>query len=448
VDLFGVRDYYGSLAMAKEAVALDPSFAMAHLLLAQIHDERGDEEMAYHELAIARQGVNHLSGRERHLIQGFDRSVHYDDEGAAEEYRVIVEQNPSDIEALRGWASALSWTAQISNSLEIQRRITQLSPNSAFDYSELMHTLVRLSRFNDALKVYQAALSRQLDSPGLRWDAGTSYLGMDDIANAQGQFELLSSGPDEWYKDFGQLHLAAVLLYQGRPHDAEEILTSGPLADESRLGSLAGSRFDLLAHCYWLQGRFDLARSFARKVFTTLRPDGPPLFDEEAGLLAVEMGDLSVARMCLGRLQSRYQKVRNGYPEAAYYSLKGAIELASGDSDAAIEDERRASSLAIEYEAYLTMARAYKQKGVWDHVVAAYQRYLTYKGPPLRDVRPVRWVLANLDLARAYDRAGNPTEAQHYYEEFLRIWAHGDPGLPMLRVARAEHNRILNRADR
>ena len=442
LDLFQAKDYYGSLAMARNAVALDPTFAMAHLLLAQIDIDRGDRQNTYREVDLARRNLDRVLERERHLILAFYRAVHYDEAGAAEEYRVLVEQDPKDIEALRGWADALSWTAQISKAAEVQRRVISLNPGEVANYSDLMHILIRLSRFDEALAVYKETQAHHLDSPQLHWAAGLGYQGLDDLEGARREFDLLHSTPDGYYRDLGQLCLAAVSLYEGKAQEAQRSLLTGPLADEAKRGMLVFVRLDLLARSYWIQGQIPLARSSTRRLIAGLRSDDSPFEYEEAGLLAVDVGDLDMARHCLATLQKVFEKVPEGYTESTYYSIRGALEAAAGNLDAAIESNRRALDLPIEYEAYVALGTSYGQKGDWSAAVAAYGQYLGYKGDLLRSLLPARWVIANLSLARAYRNAGRETEAKHYYDEFFKHWAHADAENPWIQTARIEYDKL------
>jgi tetratricopeptide (TPR) repeat protein len=49
---------------------------------------------------------------------------------------------------------------------------------------------------------------------------------------------------------------------------------------------------------------------------------------------------------------------------------------------------------------------------------------------------------AFLGQARAYALAGRQAEAREAYQQFFNIWKDADPGIPLLRQARAESDRL------
>jgi len=47
--------------------------------------------------------------------------------------------------------------------------------------------------------------------------------------------------------------------------------------------------------------------------------------------------------------------------------------------------------------------------------------------------------LAHLGLGRAYVLSGDTAKARVAYEEFLTLWKDADPGIPVLKQAKAEY---------
>jgi hypothetical protein len=41
--------------------------------------------------------------------------------------------------------------------------------------------------------------------------------------------------------------------------------------------------------------------------------------------------------------------------------------------------------------------------------------------------------VARLELARAFALSGDKTNAKAAYKDFLELWKHADPGIPMLK---------------
>jgi len=158
--------------------------------------------------------------------------------------------------------------------------------------------------------------------------------------------------------------------------------------------------------------------------------------------MAVQLGDLGTARLLLKQLAELNAQRDSGYTRSCYYNLKGAMDLASGDDGSAIESQRRAALFFPSYQAQARLGSAYADRKEWSSAAEALQRYLEFKGEIFEFDSPLEWVLMHLTLARVLAKAGDANQAIHYYDEFLQIWAHADPGLPTLREARAERAQL------
>jgi eukaryotic-like serine/threonine-protein kinase len=50
--------------------------------------------------------------------------------------------------------------------------------------------------------------------------------------------------------------------------------------------------------------------------------------------------------------------------------------------------------------------------------------------------------LAHLGLARAYAMQGDAAKAKAAYQDFLALWAHADPDVPILKQAKVEYAKL------
>jgi len=50
--------------------------------------------------------------------------------------------------------------------------------------------------------------------------------------------------------------------------------------------------------------------------------------------------------------------------------------------------------------------------------------------------------LAHLELARAYQFAGDTAQARKYYQDFLALWKDADADVPLLQQAKAEYAQL------
>jgi len=172
--------------------------------------------------------------------------------------------------------------------------------------------------------------------------------------------------------------------------------------------------------------------------------NAPPLEQDirRGGLMAIQLGDLDTAHQMLARLDELARHRDSGYTKSCYYNLKGAVELASGHAESAIDTQHRAALFFPSYQAQAGLAMAYAARQEWRSEAAANQQYLEFKGEIFNEDSPENWVLAHLAVARALAKAGETKQALGFYDEFLRLWAHADPELKALREARAERDRL------
>lgn len=450
VDLFATRDIEGSVALAEGAVERDPDFAMAHVLLLHDYEYLGNEKKALQHLALARQGLDRVTERERHLILALDYSAKDLEARAAEQYRLLLELDPNDVEALRGLAESSFWTGQAEEAIQAERKAVQLSPFSAHDYIVLMNYLVRLSRFREALTAYEQARANKVESPQLHTGAGLALWGEGNTDAARREFDLLRQGGGTVEENLAQLYLARLLTYEGRMREADEALRAGLILDEKQHSEAwVPVRLYLLMRVALVRGKLGEARALARKLGGAVRAEAAPENLQRAGWLALELGDSASARSFLGLLNDQLSQQENekAFTRCLYFNLKGDVELAEGNSGAAIESQNRASIfLKILPEPYASLGRAYGAQRNWAGAIHAYEQYLQFKGPIFRDGFPGDWVLTHLRLAQTFKQSGDTQQALHYYDEFLRLWAKTDADLPILQEASAERQSLAAEA--
>ena len=84
-------------------------------------------------------------------------------------------------------------------------------------------------------------------------------------------------------------------------------------------------------------------------------------------------------------------------------------------------------------EAYLAARRG-------EEAAAEFQNILNHQGISISD--PVG-ALAHVQLGRSFVLAGDTQKAKAAYQNFLALWNHADPDIPILQQARAEYAKLL-----
>ncbi|HKW88817.1 MAG TPA: protein kinase [Candidatus Acidoferrales bacterium] len=444
LDLFAAGDVEGSIPLAQSAIALDPNFAMAHLYLARMYGALGNEKEQKENLDAAMKGVDHVTERERYMIQAEDFEFREMYEKAADELRLLTEVYPDDLEAFRGLADVSLWTGRSEESVPAELHALELAPHSAPDYLRLVLDYDRLNRFDEALAAATKATANGAGSPLLYWGTGLAYVGKGNTRQARAAFQALAKDGGAYGQDVASLYLARVLMYEGRMREAAAELQKGLLLDQ-KMGSVTNIpvRRYLLAEIAIAQGQTGDARTIERQMAqdAMANPESQDL--RRAGLIAIKLKDTPTATKLLGGLGEMRKEHESGFIESCYFSLQGALALEQGRANTSADDQRHAAVFFPLYAASAGLGDALAVKGDWSGAAQAYGQYLNFLGEILHDDSPSDWVVAHLELARTLARGGKKDDALKYYGQFLQLWANADPDLPQPREARKEMHSLM-----
>jgi predicted Zn-dependent protease len=412
--------------------------------MADAYNILGNENESRLHLTQAVKGVDRVSERERYLIRATDYSSRLQGAKALEQYRMLTELYPDDVDGLRGLAEESMILGRMPDAIQAQKRVLQIDPHNSRDQSLLIRWLARDNKPAEALAAYSFAKDNGAYSPALHWGAGLAYLGQDEPDKAQREFDALAQEGGDYEKALAALYSARVLIYRGKLRGAGDTLRTSLLLDE-KLHHDTWIPIDryLLVEVLRLRGDLPAARVESRRL--TAAPPQPGYEDGElrwAGVVAVQMGDLATARQRLARLEILNQGHDKDWTNCFYYNLKGILELAEGKTNAAIESQQHSLVASDFYGASDSLAAAYAAQGRWSDAVTFYKRYLDQKGDVLADDSPSDWVLGNLRVAQSLEQGGDFKESLKYYDEFLRLWANADPDLPVLHVAKDGRARV------
>jgi serine/threonine protein kinase len=432
--------------LAESALDFDSKFPMAHLLLARIYDTFGNRTLAANHLSSAKEQVEKVTDREKHAILGFDYCVQRLFGKAREQYQLVLNVYPDDLDGLRGLADADFWLGKVDESVAAKRKAIQADPHSSLEYYSLMQTLVRLNRFDEVLSAYDEARANDAMNPQLHWLAAIAYWGKGRNDEVWRQFEFLAKEGNEYEQNLALLNRSRFLIYLGRMREAEESLQTGLILDQQQKGETwITLRMDLLTRVKLLQGLRADARASLRQLAGTVRGGKVPEQMQEIGHLAIASGDLTLAHDMIAGLNSLRASQNGPYEQYYFYILKGELALASGAPDEAIADERDAEVFAVREDCYSLTAESFFRKRDWHAAASSYRKLLDSAGVIFRDGYPDEWVMAHLALGRTWANRGDQARALRYYDEFLQLWTAADADLPALREARREQQ-LLKRS--
>jgi pentatricopeptide repeat protein len=439
LDLYGAREYTRCIALANDAVDRDPNFAMAHLLLARAYEQMGDEAKFKKELDIATTGLDRVSERERHLILAAGYSSRLMNEKAAEEYQHLLDIFPDDIDALKGFAFETFWAGHSDQAIAAQRRVLTLSPDDVGSYDTLMTLLVRTNQFSDALTVYDQARSHKLEAANLKLLAALAAWGEGDLLRAREMLDSLSNEGNSYWNVVSRLFVGKLLTFQGRMTEATEVFRTGlALVQMPGFENWVPTFQYQIARAQFVMGNMPAARSEAQR-YRKFAKEAPIAINFQRGVrLALQVGDLQSAKY-FQRLARRQTTLSpDPFSEMELHNLTGDIDLASGNSEKAVQEQQSALTFRKWYTPYFSLGEACEASENWNCAIEAYTQYLDSKGAILRDDAGEDWVIAHYSLARVYFKSGDLASGQVYYKKFLTLFSAADPDLPVLSRAKRE----------
>jgi len=428
------RVYEDEMEQAAEilqrAIAEDPDFASAHILLAHCLSNLGRKDAAAPHYQRAFALADKTSDHERYFIYGsyyqrFTREL----EKAAQAYETLVRLHPDHFWGVNNLAFNLSQLNRGPEVLQYRLRLAELRPN---DFSAIVYAARAALVLNNDMAMAQRYMDRarallpsadpasheavfvRLFPAYTQWHQGNVMGMQQELTRAQNSFDGLQ------VQDRTTIELALGLFYMtlGRFGKAEERFRRIP--DPSfRHANLAVLAF---------------ARNDKEALLENLRPLKPSYTSAMIAVLFIRAGLLRQAETRLSALAP----VRL---PAEVASVRGELALAQGrmaDAEPLLRDGlqlMQAEQLnPVFFLAAESLATLYVQQGETQKALETLETAGMKRGPQLSyfglfgyfGMRP------RVELARLYRWLGREAEAQKIEVELLKLLALADPDHPIL----------------
>ncbi len=424
------RDESESLPFFQRAVELDPKFALAYGQIATDYYNQAEFDKASLYYTKAFQLSGPISAKEKLLTEAHYYSEGLNDiEGGIRTYKVWAETYPMDWAPVVNLCNQYTQIGQYAAAIEAGQKALKLQPNRGITYSVLARALTRANRFEEAKAVGALAVQRGKDSTGLHATLyDIAFLQKDQTALAR-ETAWAAAHSDGWYKWFFPYSVASADAATGKLQQAEELFNRAEqIAREEKSTESADSVLIDLAQMEVDFGLPGPARMALQRV-SDQGTDQPDL-----AVLYAKIGDTAPAE----RYIAKYAKLTSDTEIAgkALPRVRAALALERGkpyEAIAALEAAR-----PYEFYGYLTLAQraeAYLKAKDGMHAAAEYKKILANPGI---DPGTVAYPLAHLGLARAYALSGDAIASRNEYAALFGAFKDADPGLPVLRDARAE----------
>ncbi len=438
------QDFDGAVRAAREAVALDSTFALAWRKLGvALTNSQAGQASVDSALEKAARYADKLPDREKYLALGFyyEQSSSAADRGKALAAYQAAYRADSNNKAVNRemWRIYIS-RQQTDSALRYARREAAVE-HDANSQLALASVLALAGQPDSA----QALIARTLQTDPAAASTPMRYVAENRLAFARG----LRDSADALTVTTSRL-ANPVAQAQGLGFSAQDAarrgkLTSAAALDNSRAAllssrgapafhGLALANLDIVFRANGTAGVRQLDNLMASREWTSSDPRDRPYLDV-AGLYAMA-GRPDRAQAVMSRMDAEAAG-RSKAPDMQDHlaSVRGEIALASGNATEAARQFRAAGvgpdgapgecQACVEYG----LARAFDRAGEADSAIAAFNRYLAVGLPWRIQIDWMADAAVQKRLGELYDSKGDTADAVKHYAAFTELWKDADPDL-------------------
>jgi len=439
------------LDMLRQAITLDPDFALAHAALGHAYylsQNRQNRQEGEAHFVKALSLLDRLSHRERLWISALAEDSRGNRDAAVLAYRTYLAAYPDDQAAWFrvGW-TYLAGVRQYEPAVDAFKRSIALNPSSSSSYVNLATAYSALDKYKDAVEQYQRAFDL---SPSFRTDSlvnheyGFVLVRLGDLDGAAANFSRMLAEKSTSNQARGQRSMALLEMYRGRYGAAIVHLRQAIVINKTNNARVSEYRDRLyLARAYQAKG---LAQPFAAELDavhrlaldSTLAPE----WLRRVGKVEARAGRIGQARTILtlmsktaGDATASSSLNRNAAAERAHFDVvRGEIELAERRAPKAVEFFQSAYVIDSHADTLDSLAAALHAAGQLEDAAKRYEELLARNdvGNESQD----QSLSAQVRLAEIYARLGRPDRARALCDAFLAQWKTADADLLLLIEAR------------
>jgi hypothetical protein len=447
-------DPAGSIPFLQRAIQLDPSFAMAYLLLGDAHSGIGKTVLAGEDLRKAfelRAGVSEL---EKFLIEG----QYYNQSGdllrARRSYAASAQLYPREPNFHLNLEFISNVLGQYETGHQEALESFRLEPYTSYFCRQVVHSYLFLDRAEEASAAAKEAQARGLDALLVDVLYEIAFYRNDvpemarQLARAEGKpadEELVFAKGADTAAYFGHLEKAWEL--SRRAADSAERAGEEETGGAAGIYAVSALREALFGDAAKARQHATLAKRYSaeRDALSNLAGQN----DYGLALALAYAGDLNRAQGLADDLNKRFRKDTvlqfNYLP-----TLRAKLALTHGNPQEALETLRAAAPYELGLPAFgfynwpnlypvYVRGEAYLAAHQGGEAAAEFQKILDHRGIALNS--PIA-VLAHLQQGRAYALQGDTAKARAAYQGFLTLWKDADPDIPILKQAKAEYSKL------
>jgi tetratricopeptide (TPR) repeat protein len=460
--------YDRAITLLEQAVEQDSGFAMAWRRLGMYLRNSGPLNLAKGDSALRRAWVlrDRLTERERLFVEAGVAYLDGDHERAIAAYTSILKTQPNEPTALNNLGVEYDELGRSAEALEQFKKTIAAGGAPALVYGnaieEASGSLGRTAEADSLLAVYRRDLPGASELPAFALGVAKDeqdFRAVDSIAQG-----MVRGSPAQ--RVVGHLALAMTAALQGRMHDASREHRNA-LRVQTR-AQTGASESAMLAEVADIERNADytsdpkaLARRLERlwetnRAITAQRRPIQRRHRDFAALFA-RLGDVARARQLIDehlRVVTEREYPTIGARIRGFTSV-ATVLTAEGKPTEAVARIREACSamsgafVVCDSLAFLEVAEAYDRAGQADSAIAAYRRFVELRArrwfapTTVLDIVTPRIAPTWRRLGELLESKGEKKSAIEAYERFLDYWRNADPELqPTVRAVRERTSRL------
>ncbi len=430
-----------AVAPLQRAISLDPNFGMAYAELGLAYGNLGENALAAESMQKAYALRDRVSQPERFRISSaYDMGFKGDLTDANQVLQLWAQTYPRDQSPFVDLAAIYTELGQLDRALADARQALALDPSTGANYVNLTNGYILLDRLDEAAAIFQQAKARAIESQLLHMNRYQLAFLQSDTATMEREVAWGSGklGVEDLFLYFE----SDTAAYAGQVSKANG-LTAQAVADAQQAGE-EETAADYQGEAALREAVVGGAAEARTQAAAALKLSNGRDTEAAAALALAIAGDAVQAQKLAADLAQRYPQdtlVQFNYlPE-----INAAIALDQNAPPKAITDLQPASpyelgtpAQTISLNLYPVYVRglAYLAAHQGAQAAAEFQKILDHPGIAMNEVIVP---LAHLGLARARALSGDKSGARKQYQDFLGLWQHADPGIPVLQQAKSEY---------
>jgi eukaryotic-like serine/threonine-protein kinase len=440
-----LADPAAAAPLFQRAIQLDPNFAMAHLSLGLTQLELGEISTGAASIQKAYDLRENVSQWEKFAIESRYYYAVFGDLGKARQtYELWAQAYPRDPTPVDVLGSIYTELGQYDKALVMERDAVRLNPDP--DTENLVGCYLYLNRLAEARATAEEAQAKNVDTPGLRVSLYQIAFLQDDAGGMARQVSWAAGKPG--VEDQLLANAADTKAYSGQLAMAREssrrAVASAEQAEEKETAATYAADAALR------EVLFGNATEARRQASAALALSTGRDVQYGATVALAVAGDSAKAQSLADDLAKRYPSdtlVQFNYLP----TIRAQLLLDHKNTAKAIESLQAAepyelgSTSGFNFTSGFSLYPVYVRGQTFlaahqgSEAAAEFHKILDHRGIVLNELIGA---LAHLQIGRAYAMQGDTAKAKVAYQDFLTLWKDADPGIPILKQAKAEYAKL------